>query len=56
MAGRLNNSIYMDSIYELFHQLRDVLNPKIIIETLLAKGGIFVYFGLMRRVFPANAE
>src|SRR5688572_15801953 len=51
MVGRLNNSIYMDSIYELFHQLRDVLNPKIIIETLLAKGGIFVYFGLIFIVF-----
>ena len=41
----------MDSIYELFHQLKDVLNPKIIIETLLAKGGIFVYFGLIFIVF-----
>lgn len=41
----------MDSIYELFHQLRDVLNPKIIIETLLARGGIFVYFGLIFIVF-----
>lgn len=51
MAGRRNNSIYMDSIYELFHQLRDVLNPKIIIETLLAKGGVFVYFGLIFIVF-----
>lgn len=51
MVGRLNNGIYMDSIYELFHQLKDVLNPKIIIETLLAKGGIFVYFGLIFIVF-----
>jgi membrane-associated protein len=51
MVGRRNSSIYMDSIYELFHQLRDVLNPKIIIETLLAKGGIFVYFGLIFIVF-----
>ena len=41
----------MDSIYELLHQLRDFLNPKIIIETLLAKGGIFVYFGLIFIVF-----
>jgi membrane-associated protein len=41
----------MDSIYELFHQLKEVLNPKIIIETLLAKGGIFVYFGLIFIVF-----
>ena len=51
MVGRRNNGIHMDSIYELFHQLRDVLNPKIIIETLLAKGGIFVYFGLIFIVF-----
>src|SRR5688572_279897 len=50
MVGRRNN-IFMDSIYELFHQLRDFLNPKIIIETLLARGGIFVYFGLIFIVF-----
>src|SRR5918994_2594724 len=50
MVGRRSN-IFMDSIYELFHQLRDFLNPKIIIETLLAKGGIFVYFGLIFIVF-----
>ncbi len=41
----------MDSLYELFHQIKDVLNPKIIIETLLAKGGLFVYFGLIFIVF-----
>ena len=41
----------MDSLYELFHQLREYLNPKIIIETLLAKGGLFVYGGLIFIVF-----
>jgi membrane-associated protein len=41
----------MDSIYELFHQLREILNPKVIIEMLLAKGGIFVYVGLVFIVF-----
>jgi membrane-associated protein len=41
----------MDSIYELIHQLRDLLNPKIIIDTLLAKGGLFVYVGLFFIVF-----
>jgi len=41
----------MESLYELFHQLREYLNPKIIIETLLAKGGIFVYVGLIFIVF-----
>lgn len=41
----------MDTLSELFHQLRELLNPKIIIETLLAKGGIFVYVGLIFIVF-----
>ncbi len=41
----------MESIYELFHQLREYLNPKVIIEMLLAKGGVFVYFGLIFIVF-----
>lgn len=41
----------MDTLVELFHQLRELLNPKIIIETLLAKGGIFVYFGLIFIIF-----
>src|SRR5687767_11869157 len=43
----------MDSIYELFHQLREYLNPKVIIEMLLANAGIFGYFGL---VFIVSAE
>lgn len=41
----------MDTIIDLFHQLKDALNPKLIIEMLLAKGGIFVYFGLVFIVF-----
>ena len=41
----------MDFISDLFHQLRDLLNPKIIIDTLLAKGGLFVYVGLFFIVF-----
>ena len=41
----------MDTLSELFHQLRELLNPKIIIETLLTKGGIFVYLGLIFIVF-----
>jgi membrane-associated protein len=41
----------MDSIYDLIHQLREILNPKVIIEMLLAKGGIFVYLGLVFIVF-----
>lgn len=41
----------MDSLIELFHYLKDLLNPKVIIETLLVKGGVFVYLGLMFIVF-----
>ena len=41
----------MDSLIELFHYLKDLLNPKIIIETLLVKGGMFVYLGLIFIVF-----
>jgi membrane-associated protein len=41
----------MESLYELLHQLKELLNPKVIIETLLAKGGLFVYTGLIFIVF-----
>lgn len=41
----------MEWLTEIFHQLRDALNPKLIIEMLLSKGGIFVYFGLVFIVF-----
>ena len=41
----------MESISELLQQVREYLNPKIIIELLLAKGGLFVYFGLVFIVF-----
>lgn len=41
----------MESLIEIFHQIKEILNPKVIIETLLAKGGIFVYVGLILIVF-----
>lgn len=41
----------MDWIIELFHNFKEYLNPKIIIETMLGKGGIFVYVGLVFIVF-----
>jgi membrane-associated protein len=41
----------MESLSQLFHQFREYLDPKIIIETLLAKGGMFVYGGLIFIVF-----
>ena len=34
-----------------FHQIRELLNPKVIIETLLVKGGVFVYLGLIFIIF-----
>lgn len=41
----------MEWIIELLNNLKEYLNPKIIIETLLAKGGIFVYVGVVFIVF-----
>jgi membrane-associated protein len=41
----------METLSQLFHYLKDLLDPKIIIETLLAKGGLFVYGGLIFIVF-----
>src|SRR6185436_5561758 len=41
----------MDSLLHLIEQLRNLLNPKIIIEALLVKGGVLVYFGLIFIVF-----
>ena len=41
----------MEWIIELLHNLKEYLNPKSIIETMLAKGGIFVYVGLVFIVF-----
>jgi membrane-associated protein len=41
----------MDSLLQLIEQLRNLLNPKVIIETLLVKGGLFVYVGLILIVF-----
>ncbi len=41
----------MESIIEFLYQIKDFLNPKIIIETLLDKLGVFVYVGLFAIVF-----
>lgn len=41
----------MESISDLIHLAREYLNPKHIIELLLAKGGLFVYFGLVFIIF-----
>jgi membrane-associated protein len=41
----------MESLFELLHTLKDYLNPKFIIDTMLDKFGIFVYFGLFFIIF-----
>jgi membrane-associated protein len=41
----------MDSITELLHQLKGLLNPKNIIDFLTTKGLLFTYFGLVFIVF-----
>lgn len=41
----------MESLLDIFHTLKDYLNPKFIIEMLLDKLGIYVYFGLFFIIF-----
>ncbi len=41
----------MESLVDFFHVVKDYLNPKFIIEMLLDKLGIYVYFGLFFIVF-----
>lgn len=41
----------MESIIELLHTIKDFLNPKFIIDTMLDKLGIYVYLGLFFIVF-----
>src|SRR3712207_4890041 len=41
----------MESIYELLHQLKELLNPKNIIDFLTTKGLWFTYIGLIAIVF-----
>lgn len=41
----------MESLVEVLYQIKDFLNPKFIIDTLIDKLGIFVYFGLFFIIF-----
>ena len=41
----------MESIYELLHQLKELINPKNIIDFLTTKGLMFTYIGLVFIVF-----
>ena len=41
----------MESIFEFLHTLKDYLNPKFIIDTMLDKLGVYVYLGLFFIVF-----
>jgi len=41
----------MDSLVDLFHQLREFLNPKLLIDHMLELLGGYVYFGLFFIIF-----
>lgn len=41
----------MESIVELIHQVKDLLNPKLLIDWMLLKLGAYVYVGLFLIVF-----
>jgi membrane-associated protein len=41
----------MESIWQFLYQIKELINPKYIIDTLLAQGGIYVYVGLFLIVF-----
>ncbi len=41
----------MESLIELLHNLKELLNPKHIIEFLTTKGAVFTYIGLALIVF-----
>jgi membrane-associated protein len=41
----------MDFLIELFHQVKDFLNPKLLIDWMLGLLGIYVYFGLFFIIF-----
>ena len=41
----------MDSIVEFLHQIKDLLNPKFLIDYMLGLLGVYVYFGLWFVVF-----
>lgn len=41
----------MEAIIDFFYQVKDFLNPKIMIDTLLNWMGVYVYFGLIFIIF-----
>lgn len=41
----------MESIFDFLYQIKELLNPKMIIDTLLDKMGVYVYVGLFLIVF-----
>src|SRR5215467_10914238 len=41
----------MESLLDLFHTVKDILNPKYLIDWMLAFLGVYVYFGLWFVVF-----
>ncbi len=41
----------MDGLVDFLYQVKDYLNPKILIDWMLLKLGVYVYFGLFFIVF-----
>jgi membrane-associated protein len=41
----------METFVEIFNSIKTVLNPKVIIDTLLSHGGLFAYAGLFAIIF-----
>ena len=41
----------MEAIVEFLYWIKEILNPKIMIDTMLDKLGIYVYFGLFFIIF-----
>jgi len=41
----------MQSILDLLHLIKEFLNPKFLIDSMLDRFGVFVYFGLFFIIF-----
>lgn len=41
----------METVWEIFNFIKNILNPKVIIDTLLMSGGLFAYIGLFAIIF-----
>jgi len=51
MAGVPSSNFYMESLLDLLIQIKNYLDPKLLIDWMLLKFGIYVYFGLFFIIF-----